>query len=39
MKKDEIARMMGDEPPPDPLWLRLAWVALIGFYAAYFITM
>ena len=39
MNRDQIKRMMGDEPEPDPLWLRLAWIAFAVIYAIYFLNM
>ena len=33
MNREQIKRMMGDEPEPDPLWLRILWIVLCLFLA------
>ena len=39
MNRDQIKRMMGDEPEPDPIWLRVLWLILCAFLAVYFINL
>ena len=39
MNRDQIKRMMGDEPEPDPIWLQVLWLILSVFLAVYFINL
>ena len=39
MTKDQIKRMMQDEPEPDPIWLQVLWALLSLFLALYFINL
>ena len=39
MNRERIKRMMGDEPEPDPIWLRVLWLILCVFLAVYFINL